>query len=259
VSCSPLTFARDLDHLARLGFAPERVETFDMMPQSDEVESLAIVRPAPRPTLTIAAATEELVAIVVPPHTSPREVERAASNALGSPDVVAVAAIPPDASGLALYARSEASAARARASLELTCTAVVRGIAREKGAIARPARASRDARTRYRRRGTAGGHAVLLLTILGGGDLEAASTHLAWIGHPPLGDERRCDPRTRQHLFERHGLDRSFVHVGGVRVGDELTATCPLAADLEAVLAGLRAATRPTSPRRTSEPARDDP
>ena len=42
VSCNPVTLARDLDHLARLGYATRRACPFDMLPQTPHVEVLAV-------------------------------------------------------------------------------------------------------------------------------------------------------------------------------------------------------------------------
>ena len=43
LSCEPVTLARDLDLLARMGFAVRAVEPVDMMPQTDQVEALALL------------------------------------------------------------------------------------------------------------------------------------------------------------------------------------------------------------------------
>jgi 23S rRNA (uracil1939-C5)-methyltransferase len=43
VSCDPRSLARDLDRLAARGFATVRVAPFDMMPQTEHVETVAVV------------------------------------------------------------------------------------------------------------------------------------------------------------------------------------------------------------------------
>ena len=44
VSCDPDTLARDLDHLARLGYTAATLRPLDMIPLTDEVETLALLR-----------------------------------------------------------------------------------------------------------------------------------------------------------------------------------------------------------------------
>ena len=43
LSCSPMTLLRDLDHLVKGGYRVRRVELFDMFPQTELVETLAIL------------------------------------------------------------------------------------------------------------------------------------------------------------------------------------------------------------------------
>ena len=45
VSCHPVTLARDLREFKNRGFELESVQPFDMFPQTDHVETLAILRP----------------------------------------------------------------------------------------------------------------------------------------------------------------------------------------------------------------------
>jgi hypothetical protein len=43
VSCDPLTLARDLDRLSHAGYRVLRVQAFDMFPQTDQVETVALL------------------------------------------------------------------------------------------------------------------------------------------------------------------------------------------------------------------------
>ena len=43
VSCSPQTLARDLDRFSQAGYAVGRIQSFDMFPQTDQVETLALI------------------------------------------------------------------------------------------------------------------------------------------------------------------------------------------------------------------------
>ena len=46
VSCDPDTLARDLDHFSRLGYAAERLQPIDMIPLTEEIETVATLRQA---------------------------------------------------------------------------------------------------------------------------------------------------------------------------------------------------------------------
>ncbi len=46
LSCDPATLARDLAALTRCGYAIDRVEGFDLFPQTAHIEALAVLRPA---------------------------------------------------------------------------------------------------------------------------------------------------------------------------------------------------------------------
>ena len=43
VSCSPQTLARDLDRFSQAGYTASRVQSFDMFPQTDQVETVALI------------------------------------------------------------------------------------------------------------------------------------------------------------------------------------------------------------------------
>jgi len=47
LSCEPATLCRDLDMLARRGFETVSVQPIDMMPQTNQIEALALLRAAP--------------------------------------------------------------------------------------------------------------------------------------------------------------------------------------------------------------------
>jgi 23S rRNA (uracil1939-C5)-methyltransferase len=48
VSCEPQTLARDLERLAALGYRTTRVRPFDMLPQTEHVETVALLLPGER-------------------------------------------------------------------------------------------------------------------------------------------------------------------------------------------------------------------
>jgi len=47
ISCDPVTLARDLDRLSRIGYTVVRVQPFDMFPQTDQVETVALLESKP--------------------------------------------------------------------------------------------------------------------------------------------------------------------------------------------------------------------
>jgi 23S rRNA (uracil1939-C5)-methyltransferase len=125
--------------------------------------------------------------------------------------------------------------------------ALVRGVARARGRIARPLHEggrALPAETRYRRLAVAGGHAFLEVSP-GSGRTHAIRRHLAAIGEPVLGDERHGHAPSNRHLFERYFLDRPFLHCASIEIPEPgnrmLRVESPLAPDLAAVLVRLGA------------------
>jgi hypothetical protein len=71
-------------------------------------------------------------------------------------------------------------------------------------------------------------------------DPARARAGLAALGHPVVGDSASGDRATNRYFAERWGLDRAFVHRGGVEwAGGRLRS--PLAPDLVALLEWLGA------------------
>ena len=66
VSCEPDSLARDLAHLARLGYATERLHPVDMIPLTDQVETVAMLTPAR--TAPSAVAHEDVDVRVIEKH-----------------------------------------------------------------------------------------------------------------------------------------------------------------------------------------------
>src|SRR5207244_1607201 len=65
--------------------------------------------------------------------------------------------------------------------------------------------------------------------------------HLAAVGHPVLGDMRYGHAPTNRYFEEKHGLDRSFLHLVRVELdhpdtGDRLLIEAPRRPDLRAAL-----------------------
>jgi 23S rRNA (uracil1939-C5)-methyltransferase len=244
VSCEPRTLVRDLADIRYRGFLPVLLAPYDMMPLTEEVETLAVLAPAPVPPPEVLYADAELIAVEKPPHEPTTPQGEHASSLLarvrrldGAENAVPVHRLDASTSGVCLFARRPEHVAALSSALsagEKEYVALARGITRDKGSIRRPLPdhgRARDARTRYARRQVVGGHSLLTVRP-DEGRKHQIRRHLASIGHPVVGDARYGDPRTNQHFAALHGLDRTFLHCSRIRIEH-----CSRALELEAKLA----------------------
>jgi 23S rRNA (uracil1939-C5)-methyltransferase len=253
LSCEPETLARDLVHFRLLGYGAESIEAFDMIPWSDAVESLVVLGPKEPPPPRVLFEDESSVALfklpfepTTPQGESASSLLERARRGLGEPELTPVHRLDVGTSGVCWFARRPehvASLARALDEGEKTYLALARGVTRDKGRIARPLLDSgtqRAAVTRYRRKALVAGHSLLELRP-DHSRKHQLRRHLAWIGHPILGDGRYGDGPSNRHFEHRYGLDRPFLHCASLRVnvgGSALEIQAPLAGDLAAVLDG---------------------
>jgi 23S rRNA (uracil1939-C5)-methyltransferase len=257
VSCDPATLARDLAHLAQLGYAARSLTPFDMMPLTDSVEALVLLAPAPPPAISVLYEDDVLIAVDKPPHLSTTPgggqqqslLERVRAER-GLPELAPIHRLDLGTSGVCLLGKRRDAIAGFAAALKAGqkhYLALARGITRDKGSIRRPLRdgsAQRDARTRYTRLEVLGGHSLLRVRP-DEGRTHQIRRHLAAIGHPVLGDERYGDPPSNRHFEQKHGLDRAFLHLGRVELvhpssGAALVLEAELPGDLVAVRERLR-------------------
>ncbi len=258
VSCEPETLARDLAHFAQLGWSPARLVPFDLMPLTAEVECVAVLRRAVPPLPVVLHEDELLLAVEKPPFLpsvphpeGPASLLARVREIAGTERAVALHRLDAGTSGVCLFARrAEGAAALQRALADPRSAkryvALVRGVARPRGRIARALHEggrSLPAATRYRRLAVAGGHA-LLEVFPESGRTHQIRQHLAAIGEPVLGDERYGHAPSNRHFFERHFLDRPFLHCASMELrhpgtGRWLRIEAPLAPDLAAVLVRL--------------------
>src|SRR6185369_1784426 len=150
-------------------------------------------------------------------------------------------------SGLAMLARNDKARALWTNALaqsgRLIYPAAAKGVTPAKGAITRDRREggrSYPARTRYRRLAIASGHSILRV-IPDGGRTHQIRRHLAAIGHPVIGDERYGHLPTNRYFEEKHGLDRSFLHLVRIEIphpktGARLLIESTLPGDLRSAL-----------------------
>lgn len=243
VSCEPDTLARDLDHLARLGYATDALVPFDLIPLSREVESVVVLAPRAPTPLPVLARTRELALVAF----GPRELDvvARAREAAGFEGVV-LAQWGRDG-GVIAIARDEDAArtwASSTANAEVTWHALVRGVVRAKGSVSRAVDGV-EARTRYKRVAVIGGHSLLEVRIEPAHDAVIVH-HLGGLGHPVLGAPNGHVPSNR-HFAERYALDRPFLAVARITIttpeGARWEIEVPRSGDLATVLARLQAGT----------------
>jgi 23S rRNA (uracil1939-C5)-methyltransferase len=249
ISCEPRTLARDLSHLRQLGLSAESTTPWDMIPLSDAVETITLLKPSAPPPLRILYQSPKLLAVERPASTITPEGDKFAPllerirQLPGYAEAVLPSELDPVGSGICLAASQPRVLAELRAALQSGSQhylCLVRGIARQKGRIERPTRAGRSS-TRYRRERVVGTHSLLCVQPEPGQRSELRR-HLASIGHPVLGDARYGDAPSNRYFDEKHGLDRAFVHCSRVELqleGAPITIESELAPDLAAVLESL--------------------
>jgi len=258
VSCDPDTLARDLDHFSRLGYTASDLVPFDMIPLTEEVETVCVLRQAPSPPPRVVYEDDDILVVDKGAHEpiTQEEAEEYGSSLVARcsrlPNVVEsqlepVHRLDAGTSGLCLLARNEKAReiwGQALAQTgRLIYLAAAKGVTPAKGAITRDLREGGrtfPARTRYRRLAIASGHSILRV-IPDGGRTHQIRRHLAAIGHPVIGDERYGHLPTNRYFEEKHGLDRSFLHLIRIEVthpktGAKLLIESTLPGDLRSAL-----------------------
>lgn len=230
VSCKPATLARDLAHLARLGLQCAELQPFDMMPLTDQVETLAWLTRGTASTANPLFETDELLVVDKAGYEAVQGtgslVERVAMRA-GCDALIPLSSALPESSGVVLFAKHKLVAEPA---FSIVFIALARGVVRTRGQLRAGA-----ARARYTRIAVVGGHS--LVRVEAARDEHVLQTFRV-IGHPIIGDTR-ADRATAKHFAMRHGLDRTFLHAVEVGLDHEHRVRSPLAPDLAAVLASL--------------------
>jgi 23S rRNA (uracil1939-C5)-methyltransferase len=259
VSCNPETFARDLADLAVRGLSAERVQPFDMIPLTEEVECVALLARGARPPPIVAYEDDELVVVDKPPHepTTPQG-EHAGSlldrvRALpGCERSAPLHRLDVGTSGVCVFAKTSAAAGRwspAIAAADKRYLALARGVWSARGVVHRALAGERSGRvltTRYRRLEVTLGQSLLEVAPESG-KKHQIRRHLAAIGHPLVGDARHGHAPTNRHFAERFGLDRTFLHCSRIEIaipgGPSHRFEAKLAGDLASVLAHARGPT----------------
>jgi 23S rRNA (uracil1939-C5)-methyltransferase len=255
VSCDPETLARDLDHFARLGYAPATLRPLDMIPLTDEVETVAVLQPAGIPLPLVVYDDREILIVDKGPHEPTTPQGEYAGSLLarvrripGAERAVPVQRLDVGTSGLVTFARGPEYVARWDRVLGAPTTrkiyvAAVRGVIPGKGTITRELKEDgkpHAARTRYRRLAVAAGHSVVRV-VPEQGRTHQIRRHLASIGYPVLGDNRYGHEPTNRRFEEKNALDRTFLHCVRLEFdhpegGARRVVEAPLPGDLRAVL-----------------------
>lgn len=226
VSCDPDTLARDLDHFTRLGFGVSTLRPLDMIPLTDEVETIAVIRRIGVPPPKVAYEDEDILIVEKGPHEPTVPQNEYASSLLqrvrklpNAQNAAPVQRLDVGTTGLVMFVRDPEQLVRWQAVLASETArkiyvAGARGVTPSKGAITRDLREDGKmypARTRYRRLAVASGHSVLRV-IPEQGRTHQIRRHLAAIGHPVLGDDRYGHAPTNRFFEEKNALDRTFLH-----------------------------------------------
>jgi 23S rRNA (uracil1939-C5)-methyltransferase len=249
VSCDPDTLARDLDHLRRLGYAAQRVAPLDMIPLTDEVETVALLARAPAPHPPVLYEDDALMVVDRWPDEPVAAAPRGRASTLqrvrgrrGWERAVALDPLDEGTSGACAFVRSPelADAFRRAGPPRVTYVALARGQTHASGTLRGPHGPSP---ARHTRLGVAGGQSLLRIEGEGLSPVDLRQ-RLAAIGHPVVGDARHGHVPTNRHVAERHTLTRQFLHAAAWERADprndnELRVAAPLAPDLELVLERL--------------------
>ncbi len=255
VSCDPDTLARDLDHFTRLGYGVTTLRPLDMIPLTDEVETIALLRRTGLATPKVLWEDEEILIVDKGAHEPTTQQGEYASSLVararkltGASEAVPVHRIDVGTSGLVMLAKRPELATKWQTVLAADTSrkiyvAGARGVTPSKGAITRDLREDGKmypARTRYRRLAVASGHSVLRV-VPEQGRTHQIRRHLAAIGHPVLGDDRYGHAPTNRFFEEKNALDRTFLHCVRIefvhpRTDQRLIIEAPMPGDLRAVL-----------------------
>ncbi|MET0593233.1 MAG: RsmD family RNA methyltransferase [Polyangiaceae bacterium] len=219
VSCEPEALARDLAHFANLGYAAERLSPVDMIPLTDQVETVAVLVPTPAPSFANAFADDDV-----------RVAEKPAYIAASASDLPIVWSSPEETSGFTVWARAPIDPAPRQ-----NCLVLARGPMAAEGRIGK--------KSNYVRLAKLNGHSLIHVMFERSTVLDLRRD-LARSGHHVIGDRACGHEPTNRHFEERYLLDRPFFHCFEIslshpRTRSTLTARSALPGELGTVLTRL--------------------
>lgn len=215
VSCDPETLARDLATLAEGGLVAQWARPFDMIPLTDQVETVVLLtRRTDHAPAAVVHYEDRALAVIEGGSGVESRALAWARRAKGWSSPLVIAGAHGDESGLVVIASSE-SAARsiaARAVIaSVECDAWLKGVSSETVALDRPSKKGL-ARASLAREEVVGGHSRVTLRIVEG-QTDALRAQLAAIEHPVLGDDALGQRGTNLFAREVLALDRAALHV----------------------------------------------
>ncbi|MBL8678743.1 MAG: RsmD family RNA methyltransferase [Myxococcales bacterium] len=215
VSCDPETLARDLATLASAGLEPLWAQPIDMIPLTDQVETVVLLARGSSERGASKVHYEDRAQCVIEGASGVRARALAwAQKTRRWSSAVAVAGADGDESGLVVIAATEAVAKSmaTRGVVERTgCTAWVKSIPDERATLDRATKLG-PSRAAFEREEVLGGHSRLSVTIEQG-STQTARAQLAAIEHPVLGDDTFGQRGTNLFAREVLALDRCALHV----------------------------------------------
>ncbi len=256
VSCDPDTLTRDLDHLALLGLFPAELAPYDLIPLTDEVETVAVLERRAFRAPHVIAETDSMAVFDKAAHESTVPSIDCGAQLLarvqrieGFDHAWHVFDLETGVSGPVVFGRTKSDALRWVDTLRTHDTrriyvGLAKGITPIKGVVNKSYLGrqgeSATTRTRYRRLAVVAGHSIVRI-VAEVGDPVALRRHLASIGHPLMGDDRFGHAASNRYFQERHGLDRLFLHLVRIEctsadTGERLYLESQLAGDLRMVL-----------------------
>lgn len=210
MSCEPRTLARDLAHFSRLGYAAMEAAPYDMIPWTDEIETLVFLKRQVATAPRLLWEIEDGAFFEKASHESLKQLCDRVQTLRGWEHAAPVVEMSPQLSGPCLLLREPSGVGVWRQALSGSrwiWKGWVRGIPHRSGMLGKG--------IRYRRGQVHGGHA--LIEIQSGFDLtEFFRARLASLGHPILGDSEYGSKESNRYFFEKFGLDRVFLHASSI-------------------------------------------
>jgi 23S rRNA-/tRNA-specific pseudouridylate synthase len=216
---------------------------------------LVVLERAPRPKLDVLYRDDQLIAVDKPAHIATIPHGEYAHSLLafvqalpGCEQAAPVHRLDIGTSGVCLFAVHPKFAQQLGQALtagQKTYVALAQGITHKRGKIRKAlleGRVPRDAETRYERVDVVGTHSLLHVYPIHGRKHQIRR-HLASVGHSLLGDSKYSKGTSARFFFDRHGLDRPFLHCARIElalVSTPVNIQAPLATDLQRVVDSLR-------------------
>ncbi|MFO0677437.1 MAG: methyltransferase [Polyangiaceae bacterium] len=226
VSCDPETLARDLDHFGRLGYVASVLRPLDMIPLTEEVETVATLRRAAIPPAKVLYEDADILIVDKSPHEPTVPQGEYASSLLartrlvpGAESSVPVHRLDVGASGAVVFARDAARASKWSAVLaapreHASCSSRARAASRRGGHQPGPARRGPSRPGSHARVQETRGRGAATVSSVSSPNRRGRTRSVVPLGHrtPRAGDDRFGHAPTNRFFEEKNTLDRAFLH-----------------------------------------------